>query len=239
MIKKALYLIIFIIAQYSFAQEITTYSQTETDTIEVNPSTVAAQDLSYNSNLKDKYNEEDFQYFDTIKAKKETVKEPSDFDYGFLESFSTFMTSAFPFILGLIIVFIIIKSVLGLQGRFWSVSSAPKTVADPLIYEEEDLHDTDFNTRLKHAIANQDYRLATRYYYLSVLKVLSDKKTITYHKDKTNTEYQFEIENKPLREQFKNISYIYNYVWYGEFPIDASQFQTIENSYKSIFKSIS
>ena len=73
---------------------------------------------------------------------------------------------------------------------------------------------------------------------MALLKKLSEIKTITYDKDKTNTEYLFEIENKKIRDQFSEVLYLYNYVWYGEFPIDIHGFKTVEKKYKAIFNSI-
>ena len=83
---------------------------------------------------------------------------------------------------------------------------------------------------------NKDFRLAVRYYYLQVLKDLSNKKIIDYHKDKTNTEYLFEIDNKALRDQFSHLSYIYAYVWYGEFLLDENSFKKAQNKYQSFLK---
>ena len=45
-------------------------------------------------------------------------------------------------------------------------------------------------------------------------------------------------ENKEIRSQFSEVSYIYSYVWYGEFPIDSNTFKTVEKKYKFLFNSI-
>jgi len=80
--------------------------------------------------------------------------------------------------------------------------------------------------------------LATRYYYLSLLKRLSQKGLITYDKDKTNTEYKFELQDKQMRKKFSYLAYVYDYVWYGEFPVDESKFSTIETNYKTFLQTI-
>ena len=81
-----------------------------------------------------------------------------------------------------------------------------------------------------------DYRKATRYYYLLLLKRMNEKELITYDKDKTNSEYVFDLQKLELRKQFSYLLYIYDYVWYGEFKVDELNFKTIENEYESFFK---
>ncbi|QDO94917.1 DUF4129 domain-containing protein [Formosa sediminum] len=241
MIRKTLIYIAFLLFQYGFSAHLNVNFQEETDSV-INSKTVAVKNhLEYTTNLKDKYNGSDFKYNDHLKATKKAVTTPDSSNssgLNMLKLFANFMTSIFPIILGLIVVLIILKTVLGTNIRFWNTKTSNKKVTDHVIYEDEDIHDTNFESHIKNALSQQNYRLATRYYYLALLKKLSDKKTITYHKDKTNSEYIFEIQNKNIKDQFSNISYIYSYVWYGEFPIDAAKFQTIEQQYKSIFNTI-
>lgn len=205
----------------------------------LNKNTDLKEDLSFKPDLKQRYNTKDFEYIDDLEEPKpKKIKEPLLAPSGTSSFFGGFMSYIFPIILGIIIVLIILKTFLGSETGLWKYKNSTKKVADKLVYEDEDIHETDFDRHLKKAISENNYRLATRYYYLALLKKLSDKKSIAYHKDKTNTEYLFEIENKDIRNQFSEASYIYNYVWYGEFPIDSVSFNTVEKKYKSIFKSI-
>lgn len=216
--------------------------QIEVDSIVQNKNTNIEEPLSFKSDLKEKYNDKEFIYKDDLKKpepKKEEISKPNkNNNLGFLSAFGSFMSYVFPFLLGIIIVLIILKTFLGTESGFWNFKNTTKKVAKKLVYEDEDIHESDFTRLLEKAIHEKNFRLATRYYYLSLLKKLSDKKTIEYHKDKTNTEYLFEIENKNIRKQFQEVSYIYSYVWYGEFPIDSMKFKTVEKKYKSIFNSI-
>ncbi|WP_159023336.1 DUF4129 domain-containing protein [Formosa sp. L2A11] len=240
MMRTCLLLLLFITTTYGFSTHLQDNYQVEIDSIVCNKNTDIETNRSFKTNLKEKYNGNDFKYVDNLKAPKNEAKNSKLTTDGvnFLAVFLDFMTSIFPFILGAIVVFIILKTFIGSDVGFWSFKSATKKVADQLIYEDENIHDTDFSKLLEKAISDTDFRLATRYYYLSLLKKLSDKKTISYHKDKTNTEYVFEIENKEIRSQFSDVSHIYSYVWYGEFPIDSQTFKTVEKKYKSIFNSI-
>ena len=72
--------------------------------------------------------------------------------------------------------------------------------------------------------------------YLKCLKVLANKKTIEWHFDKTNTDYLNEIKDSKLKVLFKRVSYIYDYVWYGEFPIDADGFNRNTSDFNKLIK---
>ena len=138
-----------------------------------------------------------------------------------------------PWFIGAIVLYIILRTVFDLDVNFWKKKSNSKKVAKKLIYEDDDIHEVDLNKLLKEALENQNYRLAVRYYYLLILRGLSSKKMIDYHKDKTNAEYLFEIQEEKLRTQFSTLSYIYTYVWYGEFPVDENSFKKAEKQYQS------
>lgn len=233
MIKKRVFIFFCAFSIIIFSQESVVE---ENDTIVYTKNTNFTAKKTFKEGLKDRYSDKEFTYIDDVEEapkKKKSVPNLS-----FLSGFAFFMSNIFPFLLGLIVVFIILKAFLGSETGFWNFKKSSKKITEKLIYEEEDINETDFDTLLHKAIADKDYRLATRYYYLSLLKKLANKKHIAYHKDKTNSEYLFEIENKEMRSQFSYVSYIYSYVWYGEFPVDEAKFATIQNNYQSFLKTI-
>ncbi len=248
MIKKLLFFWLYIFSVMVFSQETksleeiykikgdsTLQAEKEIDTILQNKNTDFVKKRSFDTDLKNKYSSKEFVYVDDIKEKKvdpETGSIPVN--SGFFKWFGSFMSTVFPFLLGLIIVLIILKTFLGSETNFWNF----KKDTEKLISEEEDIDEMDIDKLLANAIKNKAYRLATRYYYLSLLKSLTHQKHIAYHKDKTNSEYVFEIENKEIRKQFSYLSYIYSYVWYGEFSVDEGKFEIIESKYQSFFKTI-
>src|SRR5690606_17549273 len=81
----------------------------------------------------------------------------------------------------------------------------------------ENIESADIHTLINRAEKKQDYRLAIRYYYLLVLKTLTLKNQIKFEDDKTNAEYLNETQSKPYGKDFAYTSYLYNYIWYGEF----------------------
>jgi hypothetical protein len=230
--KKVFFLLVFL-ASISFGQvDNDSLILFEKDTIHYEKTIDYAEKRTFTENVKEKYNDKEFQYTEEdIEDPK--IKEPSTGESPFVGAFLFFISTIFPFLLGGIIIFIILKTLLGTETNFWNFKKSKKKVAKKLIYEDEDIHETDIDGLLQSAIQNKEYRLAIRYYYLSVLKVLSDKKLIDYHKDKTNSEYLFEIENTQTRTDFSYLSYVYSYVWYGDFPIDETNFKLAENKYQS------
>jgi large-conductance mechanosensitive channel len=202
------------------------------DTITYQKTTEISKERSFSTNLKEKYSGKDFQYKENKVKKKKTTSSNN----GFLSLLVFFMSSIFPFLLGGFIVFVIIKIILGSDFRLRTSNSKSNKHSKKLIYEEEDIHEINLETLLQQAIDDKNFRLAIRYYYLSTLKSLSKSKVIDYHKDKTNSEYLFEIEDVALRSQFSYLSYVYSYVWYGEFSLDETNFKVAENKYQSFLK---
>ena len=209
----------------------------EVDTIHYKKSIEYAEKRTFKEDLKEKYADKEFIYTEE-EIEEEKKEEESPANIAFAKGFLFFISKIFPFLLGGIIIFIILKTFLGTETNFWNFKKATKKVAEKLVYEDEDIHETDIDGLLQNAINNKEYRLAIRYYYLSVLKTLSNKKLIDYHKDKTNSEYLFEIENSTTRTEFSYLSYVYSYVWYGDFPIDEVNFKLAEKKYQSFKTSL-
>lgn len=108
-------------------------------------------------------------------------------------------------------------------------------------YEEitaENIENADIHTLIKNAENDKDYRLAIRYYYLLVLKTLSLKNHIKFEDDKTNNEYLSEVSDKPFSQDFAYTSYLYNYIWYGEFPLNANKYNKAKSNFSSFLNQV-
>ena len=137
-------------------------------------------------------------------------------------------------LLGLIVLYLLIKFLL--QNSVSSVfKTDDKTIAG-FSYVEENIEQIDFDKLISNALKVTNYRLATRYLYLKSLKSLANKKTIEWHFDKTNSDYLNEIKDSKLKGLFKRVSYIYDYVWYGEFPIDEASFNKNKDDFNQLIK---
>lgn len=126
-----------------------------------------------------------------------------------------------------IVVFIIVK----VKGIDVKTLFGKKKIDTPEIeIYTENVHEMNFDTLISNALKNTDYRLATRFMYLKNLKRLTDNGFIKWNINKTNYSYQHEIKDPTLRSKFLETTFIFDYVWYGEFSVDESQFATVEKS---------
>jgi hypothetical protein len=100
--------------------------------------------------------------------------------------------------------------------------------------DEEIIKQDDFENLINDALNDKDYRLAVRYYYLQLLKQLIDRQLVTWHPDKTNHDYVNEIKNQFIKEQFKSLTFIYDYVWYGKHQLYKKDFDEIVSQFLNV-----
>ncbi|MGJ8684195.1 MAG: DUF4129 domain-containing protein [Nonlabens sp.] len=100
--------------------------------------------------------------------------------------------------------------------------------------EETHIEQIDLGQLIKDSIATGNYRNAVRYLYLDSLKWLSTNDKIDWDFQKTNSDYYRELKEPGLKEHFKKISYLYDYVWYGEFELQENSFQDARNQFESL-----
>ncbi len=134
------------------------------------------------------------------------------------------------------VLFIIYRLFLA-DGVFQRRSTAAKNAAAE-VEEEEISHDTDFDALIRAALQNGKYRLAVRYQYLRTLHALAAKNFVELAPDKTNFQYVREITNPGHQNEFAALTLHYEYVWYGEFDIEKSIYQKIENNFTCFNKKI-
>jgi hypothetical protein len=135
------------------------------------------------------------------------------------------------------LVYIIFKS-LGLDPiKLWRGEAAK--VAVPYSESLEDIHGIDFDAEVEKALAHHNYRLAVRLLYLKCLKQLSDKNLIQWEIDKTNAAYLYELKNNEQRQIFSVLTNRFEYVWYGNFPINKQAFTDIDLLFQNFKKQLS
>lgn len=89
---------------------------------------------------------------------------------------------------------------------------------------------------LRNAIRNGNYRLAVRYLYLQALLRLSERKFIEINANKTNYEYVNEVRKHRFANEFASLTLQYEYVWYGEYPVDQRLFEQIQEGFIQFHK---
>lgn len=84
----------------------------------------------------------------------------------------------------------------------------------------ENIESIDIDTLINEAIQKQNYRLAVRWCFLKSLQWLNKQNKIVWKPAKTNIDYQHELKDKNLKTEFTALSYVFEYVWYGETNCD-------------------
>lgn len=115
-----------------------------------------------------------------------------------------------------------------------SVLKDPQKPGVTLSEEEKIIQREDISELIKKALKAKNYRLAVRYYYLLILKKMRENELIDYQFQKTNEEYLVEIKAATLNEQFKSITRIYDFIWYGDFPVTETDFKKVESEFQQI-----
>lgn len=100
--------------------------------------------------------------------------------------------------------------------------------------EERILKTENIQDLVNKAIEEKQYRLAIRYEYLYVLKQLMAKELIDWQQFKTNEDYQNDLKSTHVHPLFCEITRIYDFTWYGVFPIDSVRFAVLQTPFKNI-----
>lgn len=117
------------------------------------------------------------------------------------------------------------------RGLFYGRSDRQRS---PAFAEIEDLQEVDFDGLVQEATAAGDFRRAVRLLYLKTLKALAARALIAWQPEKTNHEYLRELEERPqadLAASFSRLTYLFEYIWYGDFPVDARAFERARGTF--------
>lgn len=113
-------------------------------------------------------------------------------------------------------------------------------IQDHEIFEnlEQHIHQVDLNDFLQQALQQGNFKLAVRIYYLIIIKKMSNSELIDWKKQKTNGEYLSEMYGKPLFENFRNSTNLFERVWYGDVEIDQDKFQVAKQLFDVLLNKI-
>ena len=211
-------------------------------------STLEKQVITEND-LKNYKNDEDFNYEEAVK--EESILDKflrwlrnilrqfweAIFGVGTASGFLYFIFRIVPYIMLGVLFYLLIRFFLRVNSNNLIGKNQEK---GQIVFSEEEqiIKNEDVNTLINEAIKQKNYRLAIRYYYLLSLKILSENKKIEWQLQKTNEDYIKELSASAYKIDFENITKIYDYVWYGEFPVDAFKFESLKLPFESLHKSI-
>ncbi|MDR9457179.1 MAG: DUF4129 domain-containing protein [Salegentibacter sp.] len=143
-----------------------------------------------------------------------------------LELFITIL----PYLLLLMVLFLVALLFVKLNPAY---AAAPSGKEARVFFSEEEkiIKSEDISKLIKNAISEGNYRMAIRYNYLDTLRKMDKHGIIDYSFDKTNQDYLAEIKSEELQHQFKRITRIYEYSWYGEFQVSQENFNLAESAF--------
>jgi hypothetical protein len=202
----------------------------------------------FDTNFKEKYQSKEFQYEVKLEGKSlwEKFKEwlanlfkkifgLSNMDIS--QKYVEYTLKALAVIIIGYVIYLIAKIILNKEGQWiFGKSTSKKIYRDEEI--EKNLIHIDFEKLLKETLNNGNHRLAIRYYYLWILRKMSDRNIIEWNADKTNTDYLYEIKSADLKTDFQYLSYLYNYIWYGEFELSEHKFLHAKNAFEKTLQSL-
>ncbi|MCC6462407.1 MAG: DUF4129 domain-containing protein [Saprospiraceae bacterium] len=100
------------------------------------------------------------------------------------------------------------------------------------------LPETDLERFLRDALAQQNYTLAVRLYFLQIIKDLSNKGQLHWSIEKTNRDYLREMRGQSLEPAFRQATRQFERIWYGNVPLTASGFAQLEPEFKRLLQAI-
>ncbi|WP_163409665.1 DUF4129 domain-containing protein [Flavobacterium ajazii] len=216
---------------------------TEAD-ISVDSDTIEAK--SFQKNFKKEYTDSDFVY-EQKKAEKNWWDHFKEWLAGIFDEMFTFkdpqaslnfvavLLKVLAILIVVFVIYLIVKALIAKEGQ-WIFSKEAKQKIVHYTDAEKNIHLLDFEKLIKESIEAGEKRVAIRYYYLWLLKIMAKNHYIEWDIEKTNTDYLYEIKSPVHKEEFTYLSYLYNYIWYGEFEIDETSFLKVENQFKKSLK---
>ena len=103
-----------------------------------------------------------------------------------------------------------------------------------LLFDEEEqiVKHRDIQKLITKAEEKEDFRLAVRYQFLYVLRQLSENELIIYNSSKTDEDYISELPEGELQRQFRRLTRIYDFTWYGKFEPSAEEYEKFRREFQ-------
>lgn len=111
--------------------------------------------------------------------------------------------------------------------------------AKPILENDEGgIEDEDLDEKIIKSVHENQHRMAVRFMYLKALRLLNDRQWIRFHAQATNYEYVNQMSGHTMGEEFRFLTRIYDYVWYGEFALNEEQFKIVHNNFQQFYNAV-
>ena len=125
-----------------------------------------------------------------------------------------------------------------LKGRGFVFNFRKTAKEEEIQLTDEELDLDTYEKQIREAIVNNQLRLAVRLLYLQTLRLLADKEVISYSKGKTNATYLRAMAQTVWYKAFANLTLDYEYIWYGEVPVNEAQFNVIHSRFSQFMNEL-
>lgn len=145
---------------------------------------------------------------------------------------TTSMGQFLMYVLGIILLSVLIMMLLKVNAFRVFYSGADRgNISNGLFHEN--IHEMDFEKLIQEAVRKEEYRQGTRLILLYSLKMLADKNLIHWEAGKTNHDYVNELSAGELKIGLNELSFYFDYAWYGNFSINHETFRKVENTFSN------
>jgi hypothetical protein len=129
--------------------------------------------------------------------------------------------------LGLVLLIVIVMLLLKVDAlRVFYTGADKGSLKYPAF--QENIHEMDFEKLIREALEKKEYRMGVRLTFLHALKILSDSHQVVWQPGKTNQDYTEEMREGPLKTGFNELSFYFEYAWYGEFVVNESMYRRVK-----------
>lgn len=258
MLNKTLFAILFLVSHLVFArfgsfaydvekdsilltENIELYADSLLEGVYITDNTI--EQKTFNPKFRNKYKGDEFDYtkikpkeslWDKISRRLSKLLE-NIFGYSApknAENIAVIILRILSIVVVVFLIYLLISVILKKEGNFFfSKKNKKNQITDADL--TEDINEINFSKAISNFELLKNYRFAIRYHYLQVLKKLSDKREIEWNPEKTNRDYVNEFKNPSLKNQFQELSYIFDNVWYGEFKIDENHYLIYKDKFNN------
>jgi hypothetical protein len=131
-----------------------------------------------------------------------------------------------------LVLFIIYSIVKNVSFKYSPRRSSSRLV-DPTI-PVENIEELNVPSMLAQALAEGNYKLAVRLYYLALLQKLNEAGSIIWQKEKTNRDYLSELVQREYYHDVRSLTHAYEQVWYGEHIVSELTFRRLSGSFEEL-----
>jgi len=135
-------------------------------------------------------------------------------------------------------------------GMFFAVMKLLKMDAEGVFFRRRrrengpveinvDAPNADLDRLIEKAVSANDFRRAVRIIYRKALRDLAERDLIHWRRERTNQEYLAELSVPRLRRPFAALTYLFEYVWYGEFPVNETVYRQMRGAYSRFHRLVS